>query len=112
MEQFQIFSYVGFSKDEKPYWSINTRQEVIKEEIEYNKEISLEFNKNQRHCIGWYDLETGENNVCEILRKIPKQKGFLHQPPPSTPSLRVLPAVYQRANPNKIPRFPHQASVL
>ncbi len=65
MESFQIISYVGFSKDQKPYWSINNRSEVSRQSLDYNKEISLEFDTNRRHCIGWHDLETSEDNICD-----------------------------------------------
>ncbi|MDO4870725.1 MAG: DUF2797 domain-containing protein [Candidatus Saccharibacteria bacterium] len=64
MEEFKIFSHIGYSKDEKPFWIINKPQEATASDIVFGEDIYLEFNTRQRFCIGWHDLETGENHPC------------------------------------------------
>ncbi len=61
---FKIFSYAGFSKDKKPYWSINDRDQVTKQDVVFNTPITLEFDTDIRYCTGWHNLETSEDNVC------------------------------------------------
>lgn len=64
MEEFKLFSHIGYSKDEKPFWIINTPKAAEAHDIIFGQEIELEFNTRQRFCIGWHDLETGENHPC------------------------------------------------
>lgn len=64
MNEFQILSYVGYSRDEKPFWIINSASQAVPSNIELGSEIYMEFNIRQRFCVGWHDLETGEIHTC------------------------------------------------
>lgn len=64
MNDFKLLSHIGYSREEKPFWIINTAKEAVAEDIVFGQEIYLEFDTRQRFCIGWHDLETGENYPC------------------------------------------------
>lgn len=65
MNDFQIFSYVGFSKDKQAYWSYNSGSDLSRNEIKFGEDISLNFDLSKRYCTGWHDLETGKDSVCD-----------------------------------------------
>ncbi len=62
--------YVGYSKDKTPFFDYQLDENLHRQQWQFNQPISLEFDSSQRFCIGWHDLETGENHHCASHEKL------------------------------------------
>lgn len=62
--------YVSFSKDKQAFFDYQLEQTIHRQLWQFEQEISLEFDTSQRYCIGWHDLETGDNHTCSSHEKL------------------------------------------
>lgn len=61
-----ILIRVDFDKNQKPRlkFADQATKEIINFTPKYGQNITIKIDTNQRFCIGWHDLETGEDHVC------------------------------------------------
>lgn len=70
MKENKIITYVGF-RNGVPVYDVagsSTESYVITSE-----DISFSFDTQQRYCVGWHNLETGESFMCDDSAKIDKK---------------------------------------
>lgn len=68
----KLLSHIGYDKEKRPFWIVND-VECQREIIEFGQNLNLEFDLNKRYCIGWHDLESGENHICQWHQVLDKK---------------------------------------
>lgn len=59
-----LLSNAGFTKDEKPYISLQNEDRFIDHLVVPASTVSMQFDTIERFCIGWGDITTGERFIC------------------------------------------------
>ena len=65
MDQPDILCHAGYTKKSEPTIDIVKKNGDIETICLRDFEGTISFDTSKRYCIGWYDLETGKNKVCE-----------------------------------------------
>ncbi len=65
MDQPDILCHAGYTKKGEPTIDIVKKNGDIETICLRDFEGTISFDTSKRYCIGWYDLETGKNKVCE-----------------------------------------------
>lgn len=65
-----LLSNAGFTKDEKPYISLQNKNNFIDHLVVPASTVSLLFDTTERFCIGWGDITTGERFACPDTAKL------------------------------------------
>lgn len=91
-----LLSNAGFTRDEKPYISLQHESSFVDYIIAPATTLSMQFDTIERFCIGWGDITTGERFICP-------DKGKLD------PKYEQCPACQKRTGFN--PAFYHASSV-
>ncbi len=67
----KLLTQVGFEKESKqPFIRFSDSDEVRLRQLDFGEELSLKFNTSDRHCIGWFNPNTGENHVCPTKSRV------------------------------------------
>lgn len=67
-----LLLHVGFSKQEKPFLFLQVENKM-KEQILPDIPPTFEFDTAHRYCVGWHDLDTGENHLCPDSLEVDKK---------------------------------------
>jgi len=69
-----LFVYYGYNGDLAPQMTLHTTGAETFEHLKpVGKNITVTFNKDQRFCTGWHDLQTSESWPCPDATKLPDQ---------------------------------------
>jgi hypothetical protein len=89
-----LLSNVGFSKEEKPYLSLQ-KDTTFETLLPLNKTITLKIDTSTRFCIGWGDITTGERFVCPDTTQVDTK---YEQCPPCQKRTGFNPAFYHASS--------------
>ena len=61
-----ILTRVDFDKCQNPRWKLAClkSEEILNFSPNFEEKITIKIDLSQRFCIGWHNLETGEDFVC------------------------------------------------
>ena len=61
----KLLTQVGFDKKtNRPFLRYSENGGLAIRQLQFGDEISLAFEADKRHCIGWFNPNTGENHTC------------------------------------------------
>lgn len=62
----KLLTYFSFDKDRKPYYLLTDKGDnITKHVLNFNANITIKIDLNERFCIGGHDIGTHENWACE-----------------------------------------------
>ena len=69
-----LFVHYGYNGELAPHITLHkTGADAFEHFTPVGKNITLTFNKDQRYCTGWHDLETSESWPCPTAATLPAQ---------------------------------------
>jgi len=68
-----ILTYFSFDTEGKPYFMVVEDGEIVRRELVFGENLTLEFDVTKRFCTGWHDIETKENFVCPENAEVEKK---------------------------------------
>ena len=68
-----LFTYFSFDKEGKPYYRVTDDGDISTYYIEYDKNLTLEFDTSRRFCTGGHDLGTSNAWACPDHAEVDKK---------------------------------------
>ncbi len=61
----KLLTQVGFGKETNaPFLRYSENDDLSVRELKFNESLNFIFDTSERHCIGWFNPNTGENHTC------------------------------------------------
>lgn len=66
LDKHFILTRVDFDKCQNPRWKLADlkSEEILNFSPNFEEKLTIKIDLSQRFCIGWHNLETGEDFVC------------------------------------------------